>query len=255
MLISGEAEIGKSRLVQALKDQVHSEVHTLLECQGSPYHQQTALWPLIELLPRLCQWQPDESTAAKRSKMEHVLGHVQLPVQQTVPLLATLLALPLSEDDYPLLAPTPEQQRQATFETLLTLVLGLATSHPVLCIVEDLHWIDPSTLEFLELLVDQSPTAALLIVVTCRPIVRPSWVMRTHVTHVSLDRLGPELVQEMIGWVQGAHALPAAIRQQIVATHRWRAALCRRSDQDGPGDGWSTPGDPGRCCGLNGHCH
>ena len=88
----------------------------------------------------------------------------------------------------------------------------------MLCIVEDLHWIDPSTLEFLELLVDQSPTAALLIVVTCRPIVRPSWVMRTHVTHVSLDRLGPELVQEMIGWVPEPMPCPLCMRQQIVAT-------------------------------------
>lgn len=217
MLISGEVGIGKSRLLQALKDQVRSEAHTLLECQGLPYHQHTAFWPLTELLPRLFQWQRDESTAAKLAKIARVSAQVRLPAEQTVPLLATLLALPL-EDDYAPLALTPEQRRQQTFETLLTLVLGLATQHPVLFIVEDLHWIDPSTLEFLELLVEQSPTAALLLVVTCRPIVRPSWVMRAHVTHVTLDRLGPELVQEMIGWVQGELALPAAVRQQIVAT-------------------------------------
>jgi tetratricopeptide (TPR) repeat protein len=88
----------------------------------------------------------------------------------------------------------------------------------VLFVVEDLHWIDPSTLEFLALLVDQSPTAALLTVLTCRPTVRPSWVMRADVTHVTLQRLGPELVQEMIGLVLGERELPAAVRQQIVAT-------------------------------------
>jgi class 3 adenylate cyclase/tetratricopeptide (TPR) repeat protein len=218
VLISGEVGIGKSRLVQALKDQVRSETHTLLECQGSPYHQHTAFWPLTELLPRVFQWRRDESTAAKLAKIARVSEQVRLPVEQTVPLLAALLALPLPEDDYPPLALTPEQRRQKTFETLLTLMLGLATQQPVLCIVEDLHWIDPSTLEFLELLVDQSPTAALLPVVTCRPTVRPSWVMRAHVTHVTLDRLGPELVQKMIGLVLGAHELPAAVRQQIVAT-------------------------------------
>jgi predicted ATPase len=87
-----------------------------------------------------------------------------------------------------------------------------------LLIVEDLHWIDPSTLAFLELLVEQCPTAALLLVVTCRPTVRPSWVMRAHVSHVTLDRLGPELVQEMIGLVRGAHVLPVAVRQQIGAS-------------------------------------
>jgi tetratricopeptide (TPR) repeat protein len=218
VLVSGEVGIGKSRLVQALKDQVRSEAHTLLECQGSPYHQHTAFWPLTELLPRVCQWQPDEPTAVKLSKIAQVSEQVRLSVEQTVPLLATLLALPLPEGDYPPLALTPEDWRQKTFATLLTLVLGLAARHPVLFVVEDLHWIDPSTLAFLELLVEQSPTAALLPVVTCRPTVRPSWVMRAHVTHVTLDRLGPERVQEMIDLVLGAHELPAPVRQQIVAT-------------------------------------
>jgi class 3 adenylate cyclase/tetratricopeptide (TPR) repeat protein len=218
VLISGEVGIGKSRLVQALKEQVRSDAQTLFECQGSPYHQHTAFWPLIELLPRVFQWQPDESTAARLSKMAHVLAQVRLPVEDAVPLLATLLALPLPEDDYPPLALTPEHWRQKTFETLLTLLLGMASQHPVLFIVEDLHWLDPSTLEFLELLIDQSPTAALLTVLTCRPTVRPSWVIRSHATHVTLDRLGPELVQEMIGLVLGEHQLPAAVRHQIVAT-------------------------------------
>jgi tetratricopeptide (TPR) repeat protein len=85
----------------------------------------------------------------------------------------------------------------------------------MLFIVEDLHWMDPSTLEFLELLVDQSPTAALLLLVTCRPTVHPTWVMRSHVAHVTLDRLQPRLVQEMIGLMPGAHKLPAPMRQHI----------------------------------------
>ena len=218
VLISGEVGIGKSRLVQALKDRVRSEDHILLECQGLPYHQHTAFWPLIELLPRVFQWQPDEPITAKLSRIAQVSEQVQLPVDQTVPLLATLLALPVPEDAYPSLALTPEDRRQKTFDTLLTLIRGLGTHHPVLFIVEDLHWVDPSTLEFLELLVQQSPTAALLPVVTCRPTMQPSWVMRAHVTHVTLDRLGPELVQEMIGLVPGAHELPAIVRQQIVAS-------------------------------------
>jgi predicted ATPase len=74
---------------------------------------------------------------------------------------------------------------------------------------------DPSTLEFLELLVEQSPTAALLLVVTCRPTVHPAWVMRSHVAHVTLDRLRPRLVQKMIGLMPGAHKLPAPVRQHI----------------------------------------
>jgi predicted ATPase/class 3 adenylate cyclase len=218
VLISGDVGIGKSRLVQALKNQVRSEPHTLLECQGLPYHQHTAFWPLTELLPRLFQWQRDASTATKLARIAHVSEQVRLPVEQTVPLFATLLALPVPAAAYPPPALTPEEWRHRIFDTLLTLILGLATHHPVLFVVEDLHWIDPSTLEFLELLVNQNPTAALLSAVTCRPTVRPSWLMRAHVTHVTLDRLGPELVQQMIGLVLGQHELPAAVRQRIVAT-------------------------------------
>ena len=218
VLISGDAGIGKSRLVQALKDQVNAERHTLLECQGLPYHQHTAFWPLTELLPRLFQWEQDEPTAARLSKIAQVAEQVRLSVEQTVPLVATLLTLPVPEDAYPPLVLTSEERRHKTFATLLTLVLELATQHPVLFIVEDLHWIDPSTLAFLELVVEQSPTAALLPVVTCRPPVQPSWVMRAHVTHVTLDRLRPGLAQEMIGLMPGAYELPAAVQQHIVAT-------------------------------------
>lgn len=217
-LISGEVGIGKSRLAQALKDQAVSEDYTLLECQGLPYHQHTAFWPLIELLPRVFEWQPDESTTAKLSRMAQASEQAQLPVEQTVPLLAGLLALPTPEDVYLPLALTPEDRRQKTFETLLALICRLAARRPVLFIVEDLHWIDPSTLEFLELLVQQSPTIALFAVITCRPAMQPSWVMRAHMTHVTLDRLEPESVQEMIGLVLGAHVLSAAVRQQIAAS-------------------------------------
>jgi class 3 adenylate cyclase/tetratricopeptide (TPR) repeat protein len=218
VLISGDAGIGKSRLVQTLKDQVGSAHATLLECQGLPYHQHTAFWPLTELLPRLFQWQQDASTAVKLATIARVAAQVRLPVEQTVPLVATLLTLPVPEDAYPPLALTAEERRHKTLDILLTLVRGLATHHPVLCIVEDLHWMDPSTLAWLELLVEQSPTAALLLVVTCRPTVHPAWVMRGHVTHVTLDRLGPGLVQEMIGLMPGAHELPAPVRQHIATT-------------------------------------
>jgi class 3 adenylate cyclase/tetratricopeptide (TPR) repeat protein len=217
VLISGEVGIGKSRLVQFLKEQVGAEPHTLLECQGLPYHQHTAFWPLTELLPRIFQWQQDEPTAGKLAKIAHVSEQMRLPVEQTVPIFASLLALPLLEDTYAPPALPPGHWRQKIFETLLTLVLELATHHPVLFIVEDLHWIDPSTLAFLELLINQSPTAALFPVITCRPTVQPSWVMRAHVTHVTLGRLGPALVQEMIGLVMREHEIPATVRQQIVA--------------------------------------
>ncbi len=216
--ISGEAGIGKSRLVQALKDQTSLDVHSLLECQGSPYYQHTAFWPLIELLPHLFEWQPDESRDVKVGKMEHLLEQVPLPLEETLPLLAALVGLSLPDDSAPPRVLTPEQQRQKTFVVLLNLVLERTSLHPILFVVEDLHWIDPSTLEFLELLVDQSQTAALLTVVTSRPIEPPSWLMRAHVRHVTLDRLIPERVEEMIGLMAGEDELTTETRQQIVSS-------------------------------------
>ena len=212
VLLSGEAGIGKSRLVQALKDEVCTDDHMLLECQSSLYYQHTAFWPLTKLLPRLCQWQVAESAESKLAKLEELVARIQLPTQDAVPLLAQLLMLPVPVP----LDLTPRRQRQKTFDTLLSLVVRLTVQQPVLFIVEDMQWVDPSTLAFLELLVEQVPMAALLTVVTSRPTEPPLWVMRSHVTHVSLDRLAPESVAELIRGVAGGD-LPKAVCQQIMA--------------------------------------
>jgi class 3 adenylate cyclase len=146
VLLSGEAGIGKSRLVQVLKDQVISEPHTRLECRSSPHDQNSALYPIIDLLNRLLQWQHDPSPDEKLDSLAAALSQYRLPVQDTIPLLAPLLSLPLPEDRYPPLPSSPQRRRQKTLEVLLAILLETAASHPVLFILEDLHWTDPSTL-------------------------------------------------------------------------------------------------------------
>jgi class 3 adenylate cyclase/predicted ATPase len=216
VVLSGEPGIGKSRLVEVLKDRVAAEPHTRLECRCSPYHQHSALYPVIELLPRALGWAKEDTPDAKEQKLEAALSRAHLDPQNTVPLLASLLSLPLPECYAPP-ALTPQRQRQRTLEALLAMVLELAAQQPVLFIVEDLHWIDPSTLEFLTLLVDQGPTARLFTLCTCRPEFRPPWSTRAHLTPITLNRLPRRLVGIMVARVAGDKALPSTVVQQVVA--------------------------------------
>src|SRR5262249_25031305 len=135
VLLTGDAGLGKSRLVQVLKEHVANEPHTRWECRSAEYYQNTALYPLTKLFQRILHWQHDETLDAKLAKLEQALGQYRLPLEETVSLLAPLLSLPIPEDRYPLLNLSPQRQRQKTLETLVAILLELAERQPVLCIV------------------------------------------------------------------------------------------------------------------------
>ena len=139
-----------------------------------------------------------------------------LPLAEAVPLFAALLSLPLGADYAPL-PMSPEQQKQKTLQALLTILLRIAAQQPVLFVMEDLHWVDPSTLELLTLLVDQGPTARILALLTFRPDFRPPWTGRAHLTQVTLNRLPWRQAAEMSGRVAHGKALPAEVVEQVVA--------------------------------------
>src|SRR5262249_15445057 len=202
VLLSGEAGIGKSRLVQVLKEHVAAEPQAwLTPCQCSPYHQNTALYPMIELLERVVLlFEREESPQQKLSKLEGFLVQYGLSLAESVPLFASLLSLPLTADYAPLTM-SPEQQKQQTLQTLLTILLCIAAQQPVLVVMEDLHWVDPTTLELLSLLVDQGPTARILALFTFRPDFSPPWTGRSHLTQVTLNRLPRQQATEMAAWV------------------------------------------------------
>jgi class 3 adenylate cyclase len=218
VLLSGEAGIGKSRLVQVLTEQVASEPQTwLTPCQCSPYYQHTALYPIIELLERVALgFEREEAAPRKLHKLEGFLVQYGLPLAESVPFFAALLSLPLT-DGYTPLTISPEQQKQQTLQALLTIVLRIAAQQPVLFVMEDLHWVDPSTLEFLTLLVDQGPTARILALFTCRPDFSPPWSGRSHLTQVTLTRLPRRQAAELTGRVAHGKALPAEVVEQVVA--------------------------------------
>ena len=214
VLLSGEAGIGKSRLVQVLKDHLADEPYTLLECRCSPYHTNSALSPVIDLWQRVLQFETAEAPADKLHKLEQMLTQYRLPLAETVPLFTALLSLP--DDQYPVLALTPQQQKQKTLEALMALLMEHAVQEPVLLIVEDLHWVDPSTLEFLSLLVDQGPTARILTLYTFRPQFSPPWPPRAHIAQLTLTRLPRPQVGQMVTAVAGGKTLPVEVVQQLV---------------------------------------
>src|SRR5262249_44397969 len=216
VLLSGEGGIGKSRLVQTLKDQVANEPHISWECRSLSYYQNTALFPLVDLFQRLWQFQTDNSPEEKVGKLEHALSQYRLPVEETVPLVALLLSLPLPENRYPLLNLSPQRQRHKTLETIVALLLEQAEQHPVLFIVEDLHWTDPSTLELLNLVLEQTPTAALLTVLTCRPYFQPAWHHRSYLTEITVNRLSHTQVEQIVHRMTDGKTFPSEVLQQIL---------------------------------------
>jgi predicted ATPase len=218
VLLSGEAGIGKSRLVQGLTAHVAAEPQAwLTPCQCSPYYQNTALYPMIDLLERVVlRFAREESPPQKLSRLEGFIVQYGLPLAEAVPLFAALLSLPLTADYAPLTM-SPEQQKQQTLQALLTILLRRAAQQPVLFVMEDLHWIDPSTLELLTLLVDQGPTARILALWTFRPDFSPPWTGRAHLTQVTLPRLPRRQATEMTARVAHSKALPPEVVEQVVA--------------------------------------
>jgi predicted ATPase len=218
VLLSGEAGIGKSRLVQVLTEQVAAEPQAwLTPCQCSPYHQHSALYPMIDLLERVVlRFEREESPPQKLRKLEGFLVQYGLPLAEVVPLFATLLSLPLGTDYAPLTG-SPEEQKQQTLHALVTILLRIAAQQPVLFVMEDLHWVDPTTLDLLTLLVDQGPTARILALWTFRPDFSLPWTGRAHLTQVTLPRLPRRQAAELTARVAQGKVLPPEMVEQVIA--------------------------------------
>ena len=216
VLLTGDAGIGKSRLVQMLKDHVASESHVRWECRSSEYSQNTALFPLVDLFQRLLQFHAEDTPDEKLGKLEHALRQYRLPLEESVQLFAPLLSMPLPEHHYPPLNLSPQRQRQKTLEALVAILLEHAERQPVLFILEDLHWTDPTTLELLNLLIDQTPTASLLVLLTCRPHFQPAWHHRSYLTEITVNRLARNQIERMTTHVAGGKTLPPEVMQQLI---------------------------------------
>src|SRR6266581_3929076 len=172
---------------------------------------------MIDLFQRLLRFQADDTPDEKFGKLEQTLRQYRLPLEESVQLFAPLLSLPLSENRYPPLNLSPQRQRQKTLETIVAILLELAEHQPVLFIVEDLHWTDPSTLELLNLVLDQTPTASMLVLLTCRPHFQPAWHHRSYLSEITVNRLSHAQVEQIVAGITDGKTFPAEVLQQIIA--------------------------------------
>src|SRR5262249_2323273 len=163
----------------------------------------------IDLLQRLLEFQPGDSTAVKLAKLEHNLSLYSSVPADALPLIASLLSL--SGERLTLPALPPQRQRQKTIEVLLAWLLAGAAPFPLLMVVEDLHWIDPSTRELLTLLIDQLPMARILALFTFRPEFSSPWPPRSHLSTLMVTRLSQQQVEHMVTHLAGGKRLPGEV--------------------------------------------
>ncbi len=214
VLVEGEAGIGKSRLVHSFTEHVAARQAWLTACQGSPYHQDTAFHPFSELFNRVVlRFGDPESDDVKLQKLQEFFAQSGLPIGDELPGLCSLLSIPTGMEP----GLSPEEQKKQAVASLLTILRRRSVQRPVLFVVEDLHWIDPTTLEFLTSLVEEIHDTRIFALLTCRPEFESHWTTHPHVTALTLDRLAPNQSAELISRVAKGLALPAQIVTDVVA--------------------------------------
>ena len=251
VLLTGDPGIGKSRLVQTLSADIERESHVLLELRCSEYHANSPLYPVVSLLWNVLSWRRGDSDEIRLEKLAAFCARYQVSPTEGLPLLISLLSMPPSKR-FPLPPMSPEREKQRTLQTLLGAVIALAAERPVFAVVEDLHWVDPTTMEFLTLLVDQVPTVRLFVLLTARFPFRPPWPPHSHVTPVVLTRLTRRQAGEVVARVAGSRLLPPDVVSQIVAktdgVPLYVEELTKAALESGvvraPGDGPPLAGSP-----------
>jgi class 3 adenylate cyclase/predicted ATPase len=215
VLISGEPGIGKSRIVQALLERLGAQLHTPVRQFCSPHHQDTALHPTITQLERAAGFRREDTNEQRLEKLEAILAQVTNDLSEAVPLLAQVLSVP-TDGRYPALDLTPQRRKEKTFNALIAQLAGLAARQPVVMVYEDAHWIDPTSLELLDLTIDRVQNLPILLIITFRPEFASPWIGRSHVIPLLLNRLPPRQRIEMVAHVTEGKMLPKEVADQIV---------------------------------------
>ena len=226
VLLIGEAGLGKSRLVHVLKEHVkelyeandsgRSAIGTpIIEWRTTQTSQNSGLYPAIECLARMLGYEPQTTPAERLDRLVAHLQALALDGDEEIALLASLLSIPLA-GRYPALDLPPQQQKEKTQRLLLDWIRECSAEHPILFVVEDLHWVDPSTLELLEMLVQQGLNDSIMTLLTFRPEFQTPWTSLAHQTSVALNRLTKKQVGEMIAVRSGVTTIPQDVIDQFV---------------------------------------
>ena len=216
VLVSGGAGIGKSRLVSEFYTRLRSKRHFHLQLQCSPYHQNSALYPVIERLKLGLRFASVDDPGQRLDTLRVTLSDLGLTSDDHLAYIASLLGMPL-EEHVPALAAEPEQVRRQTAKTLLTMFQREALRHPVLIVVEDLHWCDPSTLEFLGLLIEHLCDAQVVMIATFRPEFILPWQTGAHITLLPLVKLDSRDSKDLIARLVGDRPIPKSVLEEILA--------------------------------------
>src|SRR5208283_4545874 len=212
VLVSGEPGLGKSRLIGALEERLHAEPHLGLRYFCSPYNRDSALYPLVEQFGRAAGFARDDIPAAKLERLEVLLARAGLP-DEDVAFLADLMSLPASER-HPLPNLSPQRKKERTLEALIRQLESLAHRQPVLMVFEDVHWIDPTSRELLDLTVERVRRLPVLLIVTFRPEFQPPWIGQPRVTMLALNRLDWRDRVLLVAQIAGK-TLPEIVIEQI----------------------------------------
>jgi class 3 adenylate cyclase/predicted ATPase len=215
VVLSGEAGIGKSRIVETFCEIVAGESHITMRYQCSPYHVDSALHPIISQIANAADLGVDDSAMAKLDRLEALLRRGAIPLEEVVPLYAALLSIP-TDGRYPPPDPDPQRRRERTLNALIDQLASLARARPVLIILEDVHWADPTTLDLFGRTILRLPEMRVLLIMTCRPEFRARWAGQPQVTALLLNRLGRRHCRAMVQSIADK-TMPPEVLEQILA--------------------------------------
>jgi class 3 adenylate cyclase/tetratricopeptide (TPR) repeat protein len=212
VLVAGEAGIGKSRTIRAFREAIKGEPYSPVLYYCSPHHRNTALWPASEQLRRVANFAEGDATEVMQQKLSAALAGAASTDDWCLPYLSAWLGLPAAlPSDL-----SPQHMKKRTLEALVATIANMARRGPLLMVVEDAHWIDPSTYELIQQLVERPPEGAFLLLVSARPEFTPDWNRWPHFTQLMLVRLGRRERAALIQEVTHGKSLPQSVVDQIV---------------------------------------
>ena len=214
-LISGEPGIGKSRLILALCERLGDEPQALLSYACSPHHVNSALFPFVTQLERAAGFVPDDLWGTRLDKLETFFQETAAMLNGTVALFADLLGIPI-DSRHTLTTMPPLQRKGLIFKAFLTQLERLAACGPVLMVVEDMHWLDPTSRELFDQMVERLRRLPVLLIATFRPNLPPPWISFPHVTLLTLNSLAQAQAQSLVEQIAGGKALPQEVLEQIL---------------------------------------
>jgi predicted ATPase/class 3 adenylate cyclase len=216
VVLTGEPGIGKSHIALALQERIQAEPHITLRYFCSAHHANSALFPFIGQLERAAKFQRSDAPAEKFTKLEALLAQSGADAGHALPLLANLLSLP-PNDRYRLPELSPQKRKEMTLAALLARLNGLAARQPTIVVFEDVHWLDPTSLELLTITLERVPLLRVLLLITARPEFAPPWPGHAHVTTLPLTRLSRRDGAALIERVTAGKTLPEEVMNQILA--------------------------------------